>query len=148
MPQVLSREAATNMLDLVRLEMFTGAAVGNRFSLFQNDVVPTREFTTLSFIEADFSGYDGGGDYDFQFQAVFQQGKYARTKDAVPRVWTHDGGPVENTIYGYYVWLDQGSPGNSVLVWAERFVRPRLMKYQGDWISVQIQLSFTSEFSP
>lgn len=85
-----------------------------RYGLFQNDFVPRQSMTLLNITPATFSGY-AGLQPCFSWSVPLVNGPYA-ISNAHELIWTHDGGPVGNWIYGYYV-LNLGG----VLMWAERF---------------------------
>lgn len=97
--------------------------------LFKNDYQPVDGSVVGNFTEADFSGYAAvdmaGGAVD---PANDAGGRAVATWNEVS--FTHNGGGVNNSIYGYYV-VDGG--GN--LLWAERFsVAPISQDSNGDQI--------------
>lgn len=69
--------------------------------LFQNDVTPTDTFSNASVTEATFSGYasvplNSWGD-------AFVNAANIGESDETLRTFTHNGGGVGNTIYGYFI---------------------------------------------
>lgn len=82
--------------------------------LFSNDFVPKLGSTIADVVPASFSGYDGERLlYGWTNAAMYG----VRAKSfGTPLVWQHDGGPVNNQIFGYYV-VDQ----SGILAFAERF---------------------------
>jgi hypothetical protein len=96
------------------LDAMTARWGGIRFiGLFQNDLVIERT-TTIDAIEpATFSGYVGLRPL-MGWSAAVIRGDRAVT-GAAPVNWVHNGGPLTNWIFGYYVVDPSG-----FLVWAER----------------------------
>ena len=82
--------------------------------LYQNDRQPLLDDTIADYVQANFSGY-----LDRQvltgWTTAAMVGPRAKSS-ATQLVWKHDGGPVSNLIYGYYVTDKLGN-----LVFAERF---------------------------
>jgi hypothetical protein len=84
-----------------------------RIGLYQNDWTPARTDPISAVVPADFSGYDGLHDL-LSWTVPVMDGDQA-ISFAAERLWTHNGGPVQNWIFGVYV-VDAGG----LLVWADR----------------------------
>lgn len=82
--------------------------------LFQNDFQPRFTMLTSDIVDANFSGYAGLSP-TFSWTAPAFNGGFA-VMTAHDIVWSHNGGPTGNFVFGYYV-VD----GTGALVWAERF---------------------------
>jgi len=82
--------------------------------LFKNDFEPKLTMSLGDLAICDFSGYSGEQPA-YSWQAAVMQGIRAATQ-AGPLTWIHDGGPIQNYVYGYYV-VD----ASAALIWAERF---------------------------
>ncbi len=92
-----------------------------KIGLYQNDWTPDLFSVLASIVPCDFSGYSGLA-FLYSWSAAVMRGIHAYT-EANPVVWTHDGGPIQNYAYGYYV-ID----GTGHLAWAERFCpAPKIM---------------------
>jgi len=92
--------------------------------LFKNDFVPDEDTELGDIVEADFSGY---GTVGSPFGAITQDAFGRAVSDADPVTFTHDGGGVNNTIYGYYTTTSD----DVTLLFVERFLAPRLMNALG-----------------
>jgi len=82
--------------------------------LFANDRLPLLDDLVGDYIPCDFSGYNGLRLF-YGWSAPVASGVFSMSS-ASPIVWAHDGGPINNLVYGYYV-LDRFG----VLAFAERF---------------------------
>jgi len=107
---VLCEDGCMDSLDLLRgaWEMVYKAG------LYQNDYTPLLETDLSKLVVANFSGY-AGLQVTFGWSPAVMVGFRAESL-AAPINWVHDGGPVQNWVYGYYVVNQYGT-----LVWAERF---------------------------
>jgi hypothetical protein len=121
---------------IVLLDVLTAKfGAGYKAGLFRNDVKPTQETSLSEFEECNFSGYQG---------LVLLTGWSAATLNGVradaqagPVRWVHDGGPMANWVWGYYVVNADG-----LLVWAQRFCPvPLLLDSEGQ--TVRVLPSFT-----
>jgi len=118
----------------------TGWELVLRAGLFQNDYQPLQEDTLGDYVPADFSGY-GGLQFTYSWDAAVIAGPRAITASGAI-TWIHDGGPIQNYIFGYYVVDALGA-----LVWAERFCpAPRPMNGVGMRIRIRPQFTLRNEF--
>lgn len=85
------------LVTLITTDWFAGHKVG----LFQNDVNPRLNTTIGNIVPCNFSGYDGLRLLYF-FSPAFMGGIRA-IRASQEYVWTYDGGPVTNYVYGYYI---------------------------------------------
>lgn len=126
---------------LEELDLLTTAWVGKRFAgLMQNFGEPDRNWTIATIQPATFSGYAGLQLISGWTPATLL-GERAITS-AAGLSWTHNGGPVSNWIFGYYVVNLAGD-----LLWAER--RPgagQAMVLNGNIFQVLPQFSLGSRF--
>jgi hypothetical protein len=67
--------------------------------LFQNNKVPAAADTTADYVECNFSGYVRHTLADLAPTTV--SGGVAQTATGV-HTWSHNGGPVQNLIYGWF----------------------------------------------
>lgn len=88
-------------------------ASARRIGLYQNDWKPQSHQTISAVVPATFSGYPGLVYLNNWTPAVLEGAAAKTTADAV--IWSHDGGPLQNYIFGVYVVAEDGS-----LDWAER----------------------------
>lgn len=107
---VVSDSGLVTLLDYWRPKWEQKYKVG----LFQNNAYPSLTWTKLSPVPCNFSGYSGLM-LSFGWSAAVINNTRAVT-EANALLWTHDGGPVGNFVYGYYVVDTAGE-----LIWAERF---------------------------
>jgi hypothetical protein len=107
---VVGDSGLITQLDFLRVKWETKYRVG----LFQNDAHPSLTWTLANVVPADFSGY-AGLQLSFGWTPSVVNNTRAVTQ-ANALTWMHDGGPVSNFIYGYYVVDDHGA-----YMWAERF---------------------------
>lgn len=114
-----------------------------RLSLFKNNVTPTSAFTFASFTKADFTGY---GDETPAFGASVTVAGKGTITDTSVRTFIMGVPGTTNTIYGYYVWVDTGTPGSEILLWAERFDTPQAMNNNLDEIDITLKFTLDSEF--
>jgi|SRR6185295_1383841 len=114
------------------LKIITAAWEGKYLiRLFQNDYRPSFSSVASNFQEANFSGY-GGELITYSWSVPQLSGIYA-ISTAHDMVWTHNGGPVSNWIYGYYVLTPSGD-----YVWGERFCpAPEGVKNSGQKVRVR-----------
>lgn len=94
---VIADNGLVQLLDKVRLFQSGWWAAG----LFQNDHKPKRNDLIGAYVPASFSGYSGPQLIYFNTAPVMV-GETARTSGP-PLLWTHDGGPLSNFVYGFYV---------------------------------------------
>lgn len=132
----LGDSGAVESLDILRAKFENHYKAG----LFQNDISPGWE-TTLSMIEpCNFSGYSGL-QTTFSWSAAVVQGQRAITR-AHALTWIHDGGVIDNWVYGLYV-VD--AAGN--YQWAERFCPgPLPMRAAGQRLRTEPTFAITNEF--
>jgi len=102
--------------ELLRLVTFitTDWQAAHYVGLFQNDFNPRLNSTIANVVPCNFSGYDGPRLLYFT-SASFMAGIRA-ARLAQEYQWRHDGGAIDNWVYGYYV-VNLGGQ----LVLAERF---------------------------
>lgn len=135
MPLVIATEGALRLLRVL------ADAWSVEYRLFQNDTVPSLESTVPSFVEATFSGYVGGQTPASWTNPVVQTNHAVSQGDGVS--WTHDGGVMNNLIYGYFV-LDTGTGD---LLFAERdSSAPTLLEPGSPPYAIIPKFSFLSEF--
>jgi len=84
--------------------------------LFQNDREPRQTDSLSNYVPCDWSGYQGLQRIYF-LNPPFMAGKRARA-EGQELVWSHDGGPIANFVYGFYVVDNNGD-----LAYAERFCK-------------------------
>lgn len=106
---VLSEEGMIDVLYALRVAWLPSLRIG----LFQNDFTPSITATISNIVPCTFSGYDGLHAMEV-WHTPYLFGDLA-VIDADPRLWQHDGGDVQNYVYGYYVVDVSGA-----LRWAER----------------------------
>lgn len=128
---VVTDNGLLNSLDLLRRKWDTRWKMG----LFQNDYQPLQTSVIGNFVPCDFSGY-AGLQSTFGWTVPAMSGFRARTV-ANELTWTHDGGPISNWVYGYYVVNPAGQ-----LEWAERFC-PAPMTLDAMGLSVRVKPLFT-----
>lgn len=129
MPAVLVQTGMTNQLTDIK-----AFQADWRLVLFQNNYNPVPGSVLANLTLATFSGYAPGNVVN---GAVAINGGGIAQMSAGTVTFTHNGGGVANTIYGYAV-IDNA---NNVLIWAERFAAQRSMGANGD--SISITLTFT-----
>jgi hypothetical protein len=129
----VSNEGA-NLCQQILAEFFTGVG---KVRLFKNNVVVDCSKVIGDFTQCDFSGYaqlapiwldSGAADAPCHAQAGFNPAN---------AVFTHNGGGVGNTVYGWYI-METGGGG---LVAAGNFAAPVDMSLLND----KITLTFTFE---
>lgn len=134
---VLVNNGALGHLDALRVAWLPSLRIG----LFQNDWHPHQGDTMVAVVPATFSGYTGLHFLPGWSPAVLQ-GNLAVTQ-ATPRLWTHNGGPVGNWIFGYYVVDATG-----VLRWAQRYPGdPVPMDSSSGFYRVTPEYAVTSRFT-
>jgi len=108
--------------------------------LYKNNYTPVIGSDVPDFLQADFSGYTFvslTGWTPAAFDTIARAISHANQAQ-----FTHNGGGVANSIYGYYV-LDPGIN----LMWAERFTTaPITMALIGDTFGVVPYVTTRSEF--
>lgn len=126
---------------LAALDLLTTAWTANRrIGLFQNDwdIMPWQGISAV--VPATFSGYAGLQPITGWLSAVQSGPMAVATADQL--VWSHDGGPVQNWIFGIYVVLPDGS-----LDWAQRFDGdPVPLFYAGHFVSYTPPFALQSKF--
>lgn len=114
-----------------------------RLSLYQNNYTPVPGSLYGNFTKATFTGYT---DELPSFGAsVTVSGKGTLTDTSV-RTFIMGVPGTTNTIYGYYVWVDTGTPGSEILLWAEKFDAPQAMMNNLDEIDITLKFTLDSEF--
>lgn len=110
------------------------------WGLYQNDLTP-EDATILAEIDpCNFSGY-AGLLLSTGWTAPVIDGVRAKSI-ATALTWTHNGGGIDNWVFGFYV-LD----GLGDLILAQRFSdAPRLMEYTGVSLFVTPTFTLRSEF--
>ena len=98
------------ILDLLVVELFDNAVL----HLYQNNITPADGDTLATYTEATFSGY-AEITLDAWSAAFTDAGNKARVEEEA-REFLHNGGAVNNSIYGYYIT----NVGSTQLLWAER----------------------------
>jgi len=88
------------LLEIVR-SITTDWFASHRVGLFKNDLNPRLTTTIANVVPCDFSGYDGLRLLYF-LTPEFMSGVRAM-RLAQEYVWQHNGGPIDNLVYGYYV---------------------------------------------
>lgn len=97
MPAIIVYQGSMNAVDA-----WTARNTGfNRVGLFQNDLVVRPWHTLANLVPCNFSGYTGplslGG-----WTPAAMEGDQAVSR-AAECIWTHNGGPVANYVFGYYI---------------------------------------------
>jgi hypothetical protein len=110
MPVIVSYQEAINSAAILTAAWWLHRHIG----LFQNDWQPQNYQGISAVVPATFSGYPGLQPIS-GWSAPVQVGAQAIVT-APQWIWTHDGGPVGNAVFGIYVVDDSGN-----LCWAERF---------------------------
>ena len=128
---VVSDSGLVTQLDFLRAKWETKYRVG----LFQNDGHPSLTWTLFNVVPCDFSGYSGLLQ-SFGWTASVVNNTRAVT-EANPLTWTHNGGPIGNFVYGYYVVDDVGA-----YQWAERFC-PAPVVVSRNGTRLRVRPSFT-----
>ena len=125
MPEVIPLVGQRRFL----IYLIESAGPNMRVVLFKNnvDVDHSTEWVTLE--EADFSGYER---QEIAWGTPYLAGFGYASVDAESVHFIHDGGPVENVIYGYAI-LDTYS--NTVL-YGDNFDPPALMSEYTDSVDV------------
>jgi len=98
------------LVTLITTDWFAGHKVG----LYQNDFNPRLNSTIANVVPCNFSGYDGLRLLYFLTPSFM--GGVRAIRLAQEYIWQHDGGAIDNWVYGYYVVDLSGN-----LVVAERF---------------------------
>lgn len=131
--------------ELLLLNILTGLESENfntlTMRLFQNNITPADTDVLATYTEADFSGYGGGTPFTNWGAALLSAGKAQSQADSIDN--THDGGPTNNNIYGYYVT----DSANSKLYWAERDpAAPTVLNANGQKFTVVPRFTLATEF--
>jgi len=111
----------------------SGVWITPEIRLFQNDITPGLATVVADLTEADFDGYVAVESED-PGEAVYN-GDGSVTINWQSCQFSHDGGAVGNTIYGYYA-AAAGGPGTDPLLFAVRFPEPIGMAAIGNAIIV------------
>lgn len=112
------------------------------YHLFRNDYVPVATTVFGDLQEATFSGYVSIDAENWLPAVTTAAGRAISFADVI--TFEHDGGGVNNDIYGYYVTL-LGDPTN--LRWVQRFEgTPWVMNSAADQISFTPAITLKSEF--
>lgn len=127
---------------LLALNALTASWIGTRrIGLYQNNwsVQPWQGISAV--VPADFSGYSGLVPLTGWLAAVQSGPMAVATADQV--LWSHNGGPVQNWIFGVYVVAPDGS-----LDWADPFPGdPRPLFYNGHFLDYVPTYALQSKFS-
>jgi len=110
-------------------------AIIDDYRLFKNDFTPDANSVLADFTEADFSGYAKV----FPNEAFYKNDTDNRFEQQhAVGVFTHNGGGVSNTIYGWYAVgaVDNGGGTQSEVMMSERFASPITMQESGDSIRI------------
>lgn len=109
MPVIMSYQEGLNSLAILTAAWWFHRRIG----LYQNDWTPQNYQGISAVVPATFSGYPGLSPLA-GWLAPVQVGAQAQAQ-ASNYTWTHDGGGLQNYIFGVYVVDDAGQ-----LCWAER----------------------------
>lgn len=131
---------AGELVWLEKVRAYMNSAGGVALKLYQNNYTPVQGSVFASFTEATFSGYATAAITDLG--APVTTSNKAVSTSAAAKVFTHSGGGVSNTVYGYYV-VDAAT---FAVVWAERFSAPITMSSAVDSISITPRITLFSEF--
>lgn len=112
-------------------------------SLYQNNYTPVAGSVYASFTPCTFTGY---ARQQPVFGASATVGGKGTMTDTSPRAFVMGVPGTTNVVYGYYVWLDVGVPGNEILIYAEKFDAPQTMANHFDEIDVTLVFTLYSEF--
>lgn len=108
MADLIPIEGLENLLDLV-----VDAPYPKKVRLFKNNLTAGLDTVLADLAEADFSGYEA---QDLvPFGPPEDAGDGVARSQVVSTVFAHDGGPVANTVYGYYVTYEP--PTGTQLLW-------------------------------
>jgi len=133
---IVTESGLIDSLDLV-LAVWEGTY---KAGLFQNDITPVVATALSEIVPATFSGY-AGEQVTFSWDAAVMAGVRAVTQ-AAALIWTHNGGPIQNWIFGYYL-VSQ----SNTLIFAERFCpAPLPMATIGQRIRMRPRFRLGSEF--
>lgn len=109
---------------------------GGKMKLFKNDITPDATSKLADFVEADFSGYAESPALTSGDQFQGPDGKWKVLSQRVQ--FDHDGGSVNNTVFGFYVV--KGAAPNTMLVGAHRFEVAEPMASAANAISLVVGL--------
>lgn len=90
----------TGLISLVR-ECITYILPSWKWGLFQNDITIVPETKIADVVPASFSGYTGLKLASSWSVPAIEAPRCITT--ATPLLWVHNGGPLANWIYGFYV---------------------------------------------
>lgn len=135
MPLIVPDVAEPIFLQQIVANLF---GAGIRLRLYSNNYTPADNSALGNFTEATFSGYAAAAP---SMSAAAEVANKASSNDSLARVFSHNGGGVSNTIYGYYVTV---LGGGGDLLWAERFPAPIVMSAAGSTISIQLFFTLDS----
>lgn len=137
MAAVIPEEGLMNLLSLV-----TGAGWDFEVRLYKNDLTPDPATVMGDLTPATYSGYAPIPLSDLPDPELTPGGKARVQMGEVS--FLHDGGPVANSCYGYYVVATQGD--DELFLWAERFEEaPFMMASLDDEIPVTVVITDTQE---
>jgi hypothetical protein len=115
----------------VALAVLFDAGRNPKIKLFKNNLNPVVATVLTDLTEADFSGY---ADIDLSAaSAAAIDGTDRGFRELDANTFTHNGGATTNSVYGWYVVLDDPSPAAELFM-IERFSAPQLMGSVGDQI--------------
>jgi hypothetical protein len=136
MPVIVSYQECQNSAAILTAAWWLHRRIG----LFQNDWLPQNYQTISAVVPATFSGYPGLQPIS-GWSAPAQVGPQSIVT-APQFVWTHNGGPISNAVYGIYVVDDAGR-----LCWAERFTGGPVPLYgAGQFVSYTPTIALQSIF--
>lgn len=108
--------------------------------LYQNNKVPADADVLADYTEADFSGYLAQAFTNWG-AALTTANKAQSQADSIDS--THNGGPTNNNIFGYYVT----DSANTKLYWAERDpAAPTVINANGQKFTVVPRFTLSTEF--
>lgn len=137
MADVVPNEGIANMLKLA-----TQQSVPIKARLFRNDVTPTAATTLGALTEANHSGYAAQVLEPVADPVMTPNGKVM--VQSMDVVFSHDGGLVGNSIYGYYVTIELET--GPALWFAGRFKNaPLPMQAAEDEIEFSVDVLGTQE---
>jgi hypothetical protein len=134
-PLILVNYGVVQCLEI--LSAFWGGTL--RIGLFQNNLNLQHGTIAANIVPCNFSGYGGLLNIAGWLPPTLLND--VGTMLGLFVQWTHDGGPVANDVYGYYVVDVLGE-----LVWAERNVDPVPVENLGDIYAVVPQFSLSSKY--
>lgn len=135
MPLVVTEEGDLEILGAVLVPSYY-------MGLFQNNITPDPTLVLADLTPADFSGYNGLVQIDNWSTPVIVNGHAKSIASLIE--WAHDGGVINNDIYGYYV-VDATQ---TKLLWLQLDPNPPVVMQPGSPPYQVIPVfTFTSEFT-